>query len=80
MSQQLVRVRIGDREVTVGAAFAKSKGLQVLDEPARREDGTTRPETRAGGRPVKPKTSVSTEAAKKNSPAAVIEPAPNEKG
>lgn len=78
--QELVRVRVGDREFNVGAAYASAKKLEVLkDEATHLDDGTPRPETARGGRPVKPKTSVSAEAAKKKSPAAG-ESAPNEKG
>ena len=34
MAQQLVRVRIDGREVTVGRNYAAAKGLDVLDAPA----------------------------------------------
>lgn len=76
--QELVRVRVGDREFNVGATYAESNDLTVLDEPTHLDDGTPRPETARGGRPVKQKTTVAEAAGKK--PAAVIEPAPNEKG
>lgn len=77
--QELVRVRVGDREFNVGAAYAVAKKLEVLaDEPTHLDDGTPRSETRAGGRPVKPKTSVAEAAEQKT--AAVIEPAPTKKG
>lgn len=61
----LVRVRIGGIEKNVGAGFAERLGLEVLDEPTRRPDGTFRPPSRAHGRPVKPKTSVADAAAAK---------------
>ncbi|MGH3349308.1 MAG: hypothetical protein ACRDPS_01485 [Nocardioides sp.] len=81
MSQQeLVRVRVGDREFNVGAAYAKAKKLEVLkDEATHLADGSPRPETARGGRPVKPTVSVAEAAASK---AAVIdsESAPNKKG
>lgn len=61
----LVRVRIGDVEKNVGASFAELFGLEVLDEPTRRPDGSLRPPSRANGRPMKPKTSVADAAAAK---------------
>lgn len=78
MADELVRVRINEFEKNVGKAFAKVVGLKVLDEPTRNGDGTLRATTRVGGRPVKKKTSVATEAAAKK--AAVTESAPDEKG
>lgn len=60
----LVRVRANGREFNVGAAYAEANGLEVLDEPTHR-GGFARPVTRTGGRKVKPKTTVSAEAAKK---------------
>lgn len=76
MPQPLVRVRIGRRETNVGKAFAEAKGLTVLDEPTTNPDGTLRGSTRVNGRADrKPKTSVSTEAAKKK--AAGTETAPS---
>lgn len=81
MSQQeLVRVRVGDREFNVGRTYAESNELEVLkDEPTHLDDGTPRPETARGGRPVKPTVSVAEAAASK---AAVIdsESAPTKKG
>jgi hypothetical protein len=62
---ELVRAVIGDREVNVSAAYAVKHDLQVLDEPTHRDDGRPRPETRRGGRPNKPKTSVAKKAAAK---------------
>ena len=62
---ELVRVRLGDVEKSVGAEFAESNGLRVLDEPARFSDGRVRPTTRVNGRPKKPKTSVVEAAAAK---------------
>lgn len=61
----LVRVRVDGREFNVGRAYATAHQLTVLDEPAYTRDGQTRPASRAGGRPVKPKTSVAEAAAKK---------------
>lgn len=78
--QELVRVRVGDREFNVGATYAASNDLMVLkDEPTHLDDGTPRPETARGGRPVKPTVSVAEAAASK---AAVIdsESAPTKKG
>lgn len=71
----LVRVRIGDVEKNVGRAFAEVHDLKVLDEPTHSPDGRPREETRAGGRPRKPKTTVATAAAKK----AVTKPADDSK-
>ena len=65
MADELVRVRINEFEKNVGKAFAEANGLKVLDEPTRNGDGTLRATTRVGGRPVKKKTSVATEAAAK---------------
>lgn len=62
----LVRVRHENgMESSIGEEHAKLVGLTILDEPAYRGDGTTRPATRRNGRRSKPRTSVSTEAAKK---------------
>lgn len=69
----LVRAVVGDIEKNVGRAFAEAKGLEVLDEPTTRPDGSLRPTTRVGGRRVKPKTTVEAEAKKK--PAAKTEKA-----
>lgn len=73
--QELVRAVIDGQEVNVGAAFAKSKGLEVLDEPTHGEDGQIRPATRRGGRPRKPRTSVAKKAAEKKAAAESAEPA-----
>lgn len=73
----LVRVRLNGVEKNVGKAFAEAHKLDVLDEPTHGRDGQPRRDTRAGGRPVKPKTSVAKKAAEKQ--AAVIESAPTEK-
>ncbi len=64
MADELVRVRDGDMETTMGRSLAEAAGLEVLDEPATRG---TRPvaDTRRGGRPVKQRTSVSQKAAEK---------------
>lgn len=61
----LVRVRENGLEFNVGSSLAEAKGLEVLDESAHERDGQRKPTTRDGGRKRKPKTSVSTEAAKK---------------
>lgn len=61
----LVRVRVGDREFNVGRAHAEANDLKVLDEPTHLRDGSLRPTTRAGGRQIKPRTTVETEAKKK---------------
>lgn len=53
----LVRVRVGNREFNVGAAYATAHGLTVLDEPTHAH-GRPRRASRAQGRPVKPKVSV----------------------
>lgn len=66
MSSGLVRVRLQNgHETNVGRLHAEVCGLEVLDEPTHRGDGTTRPATRRDARPMKPKTSVSQEAEKK---------------
>lgn len=54
---EYVRVVIpGDdpREKTTSRAFAEAHELEILDQPATGPDGTLLPETRRGGRPVKP--------------------------
>jgi hypothetical protein len=62
----LVRVRLENgRETNVGTAWAEINDLTVLDEPTHNGDGTPRRETRTKSRRVKPKTSVSAEAARK---------------
>lgn len=69
----LVRVRLSSGvETNVGRQHAENVGLEILDEPTHRGDGTTRPATRRNGRPMKPKTSVSEEAAKKKRGAEVV--------
>lgn len=75
MPQQLVRAVIGDREVNVSAAYAKTHDLTVLDEPTHRPDGRARAETRSGGRKAKPKTSVAKAAATKKAAAKSAESA-----
>lgn len=72
----LVRAVVGAVEKNVGRAFAEAKGLEVLDQPTHTPDGRPRPATRRGGRPVKRKTTVATEAAAKK---AVTEPADDQK-
>lgn len=54
---EYVRVVIpGDdpREKTTSRAFAEAHELEILDQPGTGSDGTLLPETRLGGRPVKP--------------------------
>ncbi|WP_166390310.1 hypothetical protein [Nocardioides ochotonae] len=74
----LVRARVGDVELNIGAAQAEIEGFDVLDEPTKNSDGSLRGTTRVGGRPQKEKTSVAKKAAEKK--AAVTEPAPTAKG
>lgn len=82
MSQQeMVRVRVGDREFNVGRTYAESNELEVLkDEPTHLDDGTPRPETARGGRPVKPTVSVAEAAASKKAAVIDSESAPTKKG
>lgn len=62
----LVRVRVGDREYNAGRSDAERRGLTILDdEPTHTRAGNPRPETRVGGREVKPKTTVAKKAAAK---------------
>lgn len=62
----LVRVRVGDREYNAGRSDAERRGLTILDdEPTHTRAGNPRPETRVGGREVKPKTTVAKRAAAK---------------
>ncbi|WP_418063159.1 hypothetical protein [Pimelobacter simplex] len=70
LATDLVRVRVGDTEFNVGRADAERRGLTVLDEPTHTRSGNPRPETRSGGRPVKPKTSVADKAAAKKAASA----------
>lgn len=66
----LIRVRAGGREFNAGRARAAVQGFEVLDEPTHDLAGALRPSTRLNGRPIKPRTSVDAEVAKKKSPAA----------
>lgn len=77
MPQTLVRVRIDGVETNVSAAFAETKGLEVIEESIRNPDGSLRGPSRANGRKAKPRTSPAKKAAAKK--AAVIEPAPTKK-
>lgn len=61
----LVRVRKDGFEFNVGANYAESKGLEVIDSPTHTQDGRPRRPTRLYGRPVKPKKSVAEKAAEK---------------
>lgn len=75
----LVRALVNNQEVNVSRAWAEARELKTLDdEPTHNGDGTVRRTTRKGGRPMKKKTTVATEAAAKK--AAVTEPAPDQKG
>lgn len=74
----LVRARVNGFEKNVGREYAEINGFEILDEPTTNRDGSTRPTTRAGGRAVKPKTSVAKKASE--SKAAVTESAPDTKG
>lgn len=66
MAKELVRVRVGDIEKNMGRSLAEaSSDVTVLDEPVRNPNGSLRRETRSGGRPVKPKTTVAKKAAAK---------------
>lgn len=67
MADELVRVRIGDIETNMGRVRAEKAGVEILDESARRPDGKLRRDTRKGGRPRKPKTSVAELVAEKRS-------------
>lgn len=64
-----VRVKTGNkfRRMNMGRTHAEaSDNVEILtDEPTHRPDGTPLPETTDSGRPVKPTTTVSAEAAKK---------------
>ena len=71
----LVRVRLNGIEKNVGRTFAERHDLEVLDEPTTNPDGSLRPTTRAGGRRVKPKTSVAKKAAEKKQDKAASAPA-----
>jgi hypothetical protein len=71
----LVRVRENGFELNVGRTHAEAAGLEVLDEPTHRPDGTLRRTTRTAGRPVKPKTTVAKSAAAKKAGAEPAETA-----
>jgi hypothetical protein len=61
-----VRVSLSNgHEATVSRDYAESAGLKVLDAPATNSRGVPLSATRKGGRPLKPSTTVATEAAKK---------------
>lgn len=71
MSSDLVRARLENGvEKSVGREFAELTGLEVLDESALNGDGTVREDTRKGGRPQKPHTTVAESAAAKKQAAA----------
>lgn len=63
--KDLVVVRENGWEHLAGRARAAAQNLEVLDEPVRDASGNPRRRTRVNGRPVKPKTTVDTEAAKR---------------
>ena len=74
----LVRVRLPNgHETNMGRVHAEVSGLEILDEPTHRGDGTTRPATRRNSRPMKPRTSVSQEAEKKKKNRGATEAASN---
>lgn len=93
MANDLVRVRFGDIEKTMGRALAEStEGIEILpDGPTKRPDGRPLPTTRAGGRRRLPRTTVAKKAAAKKAtgarkprkpattPQAVTTPPPTEK-
>lgn len=84
MPESLVRVRqtLSDGSVVernVGAAYAKRKRMNVLDESVRDRSGALRPTTRKAGRPVKPKVSVAEAAEKKAAESALSDNAPSHK-
>lgn len=61
-----VRVSLPNgHEVTLSRDYAENAGLQALDAPATNSRGVPLSATRKGGRPLKPSTTVATEAAKK---------------
>ena len=61
----LVRARVGDREFNVGAAWAETHDLEVIDSPTHDDSGRPRGVTRTNGRPIKPRKSVDQAAAEK---------------
>ena len=73
----LVRVRVNDIEFNVGRAYATAHKLNVLDEPTHDRSGNPRPETRAGGRPRKPRTTVAEQAAAKKAASTADSPTTN---
>ena len=65
-----VRVRCDNgHEHSIGEAYAKARGLQILDEPATNVRGKPLPATRKNGRPKKRRTSVAQAAAAKKAAA-----------
>lgn len=85
MVDDLVRARVNGVEMNLGRTFAEStEGVEVLDEPVTNPDGSLRGQTRAAGRPAKPRTTVAEKAAAKKTAAsktaAVTEPATTTKG
>jgi hypothetical protein len=77
MADELVRARVGRVEKNVGRKFAQTHGLEVLDEPTTRPDGSLRGQTLRGGRRDKKRTSVAEQVAEKKQ--AVTEPADEKK-
>lgn len=65
----LVRVRLNGIEKNVGADFADIHDLDVIDESTTNLDGSLRGDMRAGGRPLKPKSSVAKKVAEKKAAA-----------
>lgn len=80
----MTRVDAGEEYVLkpMGRALAEASGVEVVDEPARRPDGSVKPERRVrkrSGRPAKKKTTVAKEAAAKKAAVIDSESAPTEK-
>lgn len=68
-----VRVRLANgHETSLNEDFARSEGLQILDEPATDYRGWPLPVSRKNGRRVKPRTTVNEAAAKKAAAAAPL--------
>lgn len=83
MPEELVRVRMGAVEKNMGRSLAESsEGVEILDEPTRRGDGSLRPTTQRNGRRRKPRTTVAKKASEKKAASAAekaVTPASSEK-
>lgn len=76
---EFVRVRLENgHEVSLAAVFVEGTSLQVLDEPATDLRGRPLGASRMNGRPMKPKTTVAKEAAKKKAVARMSDPGPSD--